>query len=127
VPPIFQPEVAARAIVYAASHQRREFLVGGSTVLAVMADKLAPDIADRYLAATAIDGQQTDEREDPNRPDNVDQPVAGHHATHGRFDARASDSSVQWWLTTHRPVVVTAALGGVGLIAAAMRGLRSAR
>jgi NAD(P)-dependent dehydrogenase (short-subunit alcohol dehydrogenase family) len=121
VPPIFQPELAARAIHHAALHPRREFWVGGSTVLAMLGDKLAPNFADRYLAATGLDGQQTDEPEPPDRPDNLHAPVEGRHATHGRFDDEAAESSFQWWLSVNRRAVGAAAVGAVGLALAARR------
>ena len=120
VPPIFQPEVAARAIYHAALHPRREFIVGGSTLLAMLADKLAPGVADRYLAATGFDGQQTDEPEDPLRADNLLSPVEGRHTTHGRFDSEASEQSVQWLLSVNRRAI---ALG----VAAVFGGLLAAR
>lgn len=118
VPPVFQPELAARAIYYAALHPRRQLVVGGPTVLALLVDKLAPGLADRYLAATAFGGQQTDEPEAPNRPDNLYQPVAGLHATHGRFDAQASETSTQFWLNTHRSQVAAGFAGAALSLAA---------
>ena len=90
VPPIFQPEVAAEAIYFAAHNPRREFYVGLPTVKAIVADKLAPGLLDRYLARTGYDSQQYDGAEDPNRPDNLWQPVPGDHGAHGAFDARAA-------------------------------------
>ena len=119
VPPIFQPELAARAIRHAAERPRREVSVGGSTVLALLADKLAPGIADRYLAATAVSGQQTAEPEGTDRPDNLFEPLPGDHATHGRFDAQAHADSVQYWANSHRAVVAAgvAVLAGTALAA----------
>jgi len=75
VPPIFQPEVPAEAIVWAAEHKRRELWVGGPTALAILGNRIAPSIADRYLARTGFNGQQTDEPVDPNRPNNLFEPV----------------------------------------------------
>ena len=89
VPPIFQPEVAAEAIYFAAHNPRREFYIGLPTVKAIVADKIAPGLLDRYLARTGYDSQQYDGAEDPNRPDNLWQPVPGDHGAHGAFDARA--------------------------------------
>lgn len=109
VPPIFQPEVAARAIVWAADHHRREVLVGRTSVWTIWLNKFVPGLGDRYLAKYGYEGQQTDETIDPDRPFNLFEPVPGDHGAHGIFDARASDTSWQWWLTTHRPAVLTTA------------------
>jgi NADP-dependent 3-hydroxy acid dehydrogenase YdfG len=108
VPPIFQPEVAARAIVWAAHHKRRELLVGGPTVLAVLGNKVAPGLSDRYLAATGYKAQQQNVAEDPGRPDNLFQSVPGPYGAHGEFDARSSWFSVQLWLTKHRRILLAA-------------------
>lgn len=115
VPPIYQPEVAANAIIFASHHNRREMYVGASTVATVIGNKLFPGLLDRYLARTCIDGQQTDEPRDANRPDNLFEPVAGDHGAHGRFDARAHARSPQLWADRHRAPV---ALGLVVLAAA---------
>jgi NAD(P)-dependent dehydrogenase (short-subunit alcohol dehydrogenase family) len=103
VPPIFQPEVAAAAILFAANHRRRQIFVGGSTVAAVQGNKLMPGWLDHYLGRTGYDAQQTDEPEDPNRPNNLWQPVEGDRGAHGRFDSQASASSPELWISTHRP------------------------
>ncbi len=119
VPPIFQPEVAAEAIYFAAHNPRREFYVGLPTVKAIVADKIAPALVDHYLARTGYDSQQYDGNEDPNRPHNLWQPVPGDQGAHGAFDARARNRSPQWWTTEHRGWVATAvvALMLSGLIA----------
>lgn len=92
VPPIYQPEVGARAVRFAADHpRRRAYYVGLSTSLTVMANKVMPGLLDRYLARTGYDAQQTDEPEDPQRADNLFAPVPGPWAAHGRFDERAHD------------------------------------
>jgi NAD(P)-dependent dehydrogenase (short-subunit alcohol dehydrogenase family) len=119
VPPIFQPEVAAEAIYFAAHNPRREFYVGVPTVGAIVANKIAPGLLDHYLARTGYDSQQYDGAEDPNRPDNLWQPVSGDHGAHGAFDARAGNWSPQLWTSEHRSLVVLAvlALGISGLIA----------
>ena len=106
VPPIFQPEVAAEAIVWAATHRRRELYVGWPTVKAILGDKIAPGLLDRYLAQLGYDVQQTDEPVSPERPDNLFAPVPGDHGAHGRFDASARSFSWQLWATTHRSVVL---------------------
>src|SRR3954469_3913912 len=86
VPPIYQPEVAARAIVWASSHRRREVYVGWPTVKAIYGQQVAPSYADRYLAKNAYDGQQTTEPVSPQRPDNLFEPAEGDYSAHGRFD-----------------------------------------
>jgi NAD(P)-dependent dehydrogenase (short-subunit alcohol dehydrogenase family) len=115
---VYQPEVAARAIVWAAHHDRRELYVGTPTVQAVLADKLAPGLMDHYMAGTVYDGHQTDEPDDPNRPDNLMQPLAGDHGAHGPFDERAKDRSIQLWAATHRGWLTVA---GVALAAVLAR------
>ena len=116
VPPIFQPEVAARAIYYAAHHpKRREYYVGGSTVKAIFGNKLAPSLADRYLARTGYHSQQYDGAEDPNRPNNLYQPVTGDHGAHGEFDRRAHAHSLELWAETHTRWLSLATAAGLGL------------
>ena len=102
VPPIFQPEIAADAIVYAAHSGRREVWVGGSSVQAIVANKLFPGLLDRYLAKKGYTSQLTDEPADPGRPDNLFGPVSGDPDTRGRFDNRAANHSLQLWATEHR-------------------------
>ncbi|MFL6537608.1 MAG: SDR family oxidoreductase, partial [Chthoniobacterales bacterium] len=118
VPPIFQPEVAADAVVYAAHSNRREVYVGGPTVEAIVGNKIAPAFADWYLSRNCFDAQQTDEPENPSRADNLYEPVDADrdHGTHGRFDSRSSDFSVQVWANKNRNWL---ALGAVGLLGAA--------
>ncbi|MFL6236481.1 MAG: SDR family oxidoreductase [Thermoanaerobaculia bacterium] len=113
VPPIFQPEVAARAIVWAAHHRRREIYVGWPTVKAVVGNKVAAGYADHYLARNGYDSQQYDGFADPHRPDNLWEPVPGDHGAHGQFDDRATYHSAQLWSNLHRGVL--AALGAVGI------------
>jgi NAD(P)-dependent dehydrogenase (short-subunit alcohol dehydrogenase family) len=98
VPPIYQPEVAAKAVLLAADHpHRKEYWAGGSTVATIMAQKVAAPLLDRYLARTGYDSQQTDERADPRQPSNlwhpVDQPPGSDEGAHGVFDDRARDHS----------------------------------
>jgi short-subunit dehydrogenase len=113
VPPIYQPEVPARAIYWAAHHRRRDLYLGGSSVAVIVGNKLLPGLGDRYLARTGYDSQQTDKPVDPNRPDNLFEPVPGDQGAHGRFDDQSSDTSYQWWATTHRGAIL-AALGFAG-------------
>ncbi|MDX6509742.1 MAG: hypothetical protein QOG81_1494 [Gaiellaceae bacterium] len=119
VPPIFQPELAAEAILWATKHVRREVYVGGPTVEAIVGDKLASGLADRYLAKTNFEAQQTPEPADPERPDNLFEPLTRDPGAHGRFDDRSKRRSVQWWLSSNRDALLTAA-GGV-LAAAGLR------
>jgi short-subunit dehydrogenase len=102
VPPIFQPEVAADAIYFAAHNPLREFYVGWPSAKAIMANKIAPGLLDRILAATGYDAQQYDGPEDPNRAHNLWTPVPGDHGAHGDFDARAKSWSAQWWASKNR-------------------------
>jgi NAD(P)-dependent dehydrogenase (short-subunit alcohol dehydrogenase family) len=117
VPPIYQPEVPAKAIVWAAGHRRRELWVGRSTVAVIVANKLLPGLADRYLARTGFDSQQTDEPVAADRPSNLYEPVVGLHATHGDFDDRAIDASVQTWLAERRPWLAGAVAAGLAAAA----------
>jgi short-subunit dehydrogenase len=122
VPPIYQPEVAAEAVVWAATHRRRLVYVGWSTVATVWASRLAPGLVDRYLGRTGYASQQTDASEDPGRPDNLMRPVEGDRGAHGDFDARAKRRTVQLWLTTHRSQI-----GVAVLVVAIAAGRRRAR
>ena len=111
VPPIFQPEVAARAIYWAAHQRRREVWVGSSTVAAILGQKFVPGLLDWYLGKTGYDSQQYDGPEDPNRPNNLWESVPGDYAAHGAFDDRASSSSPELWLGMHRRWLMAAAFG----------------
>lgn len=102
VPPIFQPEVAADAIVFAAEHRRREVYVGWPTVKAVVGNKIAPGFADHYLGRTGFKSQQTDEPANPDRPNNLFSPVPGDHGAHGSFDNCAQPNSRQLWVNKNR-------------------------
>jgi NAD(P)-dependent dehydrogenase (short-subunit alcohol dehydrogenase family) len=117
VPPIFQPEVAAEAIYWIAHDARREVYVGMPTVEAIIANKIAPAALDHYLGRTGYDAQQTNEPVDPNRPNNLWEPVPGDHGAHGVFDDRATDYSLQLWANRHRGRL---ALAGLGLAAGAI-------
>src|SRR5688572_10285039 len=119
VPPIFQPELAADAIVWAVTHRRRDVLVGWPTVKAVFGNSLMPWLVDRYLARFGYDAQQTDEPVPPDRPDNLFSPVSGDHGAHGRFDARARSSSAEWWMLRHRGPAF-ASMFAIGAIALAV-------
>jgi NAD(P)-dependent dehydrogenase (short-subunit alcohol dehydrogenase family) len=106
VPPIYQPEVAARAVVYAADHpERREYWVGASTMATLVANAVAPGLLDRYLARTGFSSQQTDQPKDPHQPANLWDPADGpdgpDFGAHGRFDDRSTSRSEQLWASQH--------------------------
>jgi NAD(P)-dependent dehydrogenase (short-subunit alcohol dehydrogenase family) len=122
---IFQPEVAARAVFYAATHRRRELWVGWPAVQAILGTKFFPGLLDRMLGRTAVDGQHTDEPLPADRPDNLWHPVAGDHGAHGRFDAQAHDSSPQVWLNTNRGFVAAAGLALLWVATSALRRRRT--
>jgi NAD(P)-dependent dehydrogenase (short-subunit alcohol dehydrogenase family) len=109
VPPIYQPEVAARGIVFAADHpHRKQYWVGASTAATIVANRLAPALLDRYLARTGYGSQQTPEPADPGQPDNLLSPVDGtnghDHGSHGSFDDRSHGRSAQLWVSQHARV-----------------------
>lgn len=115
VPPIFQPEIAAQAIYWAAHHDRPEVYVGWPTVKAIVGNKIAPRLADWYLARNGYRSQQTDIPDDPARPDNLWAPVPRDHGAHGSFDDRAHGRSYQLWATTNRTWLTLAGLALAGL------------
>jgi hypothetical protein len=120
VPPIYQPEVAAEAIVHAAENpRRREHFVGMPTVITVVGNKLLPGLGDRYLARKGIESQLTDIAIPADRADNLFSPgdQADDHGPHGIFDDRAHAHSLQTWMAEH-PAPVLGALAGVGAVAA---------
>lgn len=103
LPPIFQPEVAADAIHYAARHPRRELWLGWPTVKAILGQRVAPGLLDLILAHRGYSGQQTGEPA-ATRDGNLFTAVEGEYDAHGRFDSRAQDHSAQLWFAKHRPV-----------------------
>ena len=113
VPPIFQPEVIAEAIYYAAHQRRRDMSVGSPTVQAILAQKIAPGLLDYYLGKTGYESQQTEQLIDPNRPDNLWQPVEGDRGAHGIFDDRSSSFSPQLWANMNRGLVAGVVGAGV--------------
>ncbi|MDQ2812935.1 MAG: SDR family oxidoreductase [Actinomycetota bacterium] len=118
VPPIYQPEVAARGVLYAADHPgRKQYWVGASTAATIMANKVAAPLLDRYLARTGFASQQTGEEVSPDRPNNLWEPVdgtAGHdHGSHGVFDDQAHGRAPQLWVSQHARLVSAAAAGGI--------------
>ena len=125
VPPIYQPEIGAEAVLFAAHERRREMYVGYPTVEAIIGDKIAPGFADRYLARNGYDGQQTDEPVEPDRRDNLWEAVPGDRGARGDFDARAADFSPQLWANTHRGWLAVA--GAVFAATACVAWLRKKR
>jgi short-subunit dehydrogenase len=113
VPPIFQPEVAADAIVWASTHNRRELLVGLPTLRAVLANAVAPGLVDRILARVGYTAQQAGEPDDPNRSHDLWRPVddVRDFGSHGRFDSRARRGSVELWLAQNRRALLGVAIG----------------
>ncbi len=115
VPPIYQPEVPAETVYYAAHHRRREIYCGASAVAVILGNKLVPAAADRYLARTGYSSQQMSGHPvSGDRPDNLFDPVEDKASTHGIFDTQANAQSYQVWATEHRPLLAgaAAALGG---------------
>lgn len=110
LPPIFQPELAARAIVRASQQPRREWTVGWPAAKAMLGQKLLPGFLDRLLARQAYAGQQTDRPLPPDRPDNLYMPVPEDRGAHGRFDDRARNWSLQWWLNARHWLLLPAFL-----------------
>ncbi|HEV8165869.1 MAG TPA: short-chain dehydrogenase, partial [Actinomycetota bacterium] len=127
VPPIYQPEVAARAIVWAATHRRRELRVGASTVATLLANAVAPGLLDRYLGRTGYRSQQTGEPAIPDRPANLWEPVPGDRGAHGGFDHRAHGHSPQLWLTTHRRMLAAAGMASAAAVLLGRRATGRAR
>jgi hypothetical protein len=114
VAPVYQPEVAARAVLMATRKRRRQVFVGIPTVYTIWGNRLAPWLVDRYLAKTAVSGQQSDEPKSLDRPDNLFEPTAGDPGAHGSFDGKAHEHSVQLWATEHRGALL-AAIGGAAV------------
>ena len=121
VPPIYQPEVAAEAIVWAAEHGARELNVGGTTNVILALNKFFPGIGDYYLGKTSYEDQQTDEILEPGRPDNLFEPVEATHAARGPFSDQAKEHSKALWASTHKNVIATSIL----VAGLAYRALRS--
>jgi hypothetical protein len=120
---VYQPEVAAKAIVWAAQHRRREVYVTVASALAIWGGKLVPGLLDRYLARTGVDGQQSPEPVGADRASNLWQPVPGDYAARGRFGQRARGGSASLWVTMHKPLVLAlaAALTAIGMSARVRR------
>ncbi len=124
VPPIYQPEVAGQAIVFAADHpQRKQYWVGGSTAATILGNKIAPGVLDRYLGRTGYKSQQTSEPVGPDRPHNLWEPLDGEggrdYGAHGVFDQRSHSRSMELVVSHHARMasMVAAMVGGAGLVA----------
>ena len=115
---IYQPEIAAKAVYYSAYHDVREFMVGKSTLVAVIGNKLFPGIGDWFLSKKGYKGQQTSEKAE-QRPDNLFDPVKGDYGAHGRFDSKAISKSKEVWLGRHPQIPIAAAVFA-GLTAVAL-------
>jgi hypothetical protein len=121
VPPIYQPEVPAEAIFWAAHHQRRELFVGIPTLKAIEGNKMIPGLLDRYLADSAYAGQQTGEPRESEAADNLWEPLDGEHGydhgAHGSFDAKSRSACPEVWIAENREWlgVIAAGLAGLGL------------
>ncbi len=126
VPPIYQPEVPAETVYWAAHHRRREVFCGASAAAVILANKVAPAIADRYLAKTGYKSQQIANMPVPaDRPNNLFQPLPRLASTHGMFDRQAKSCSPQAWLATHRGIAVGAVVGTAAVASGAWRAARS--
>ena len=124
VPPIYQPELIADAITYVADHYRRQMYIGLSTVIVIQGNKILPAFGDWYLSRTGYKSQQTDQPANPNRPNNLWEPVdgkgGGDHGAHGAFDARAMNRSWQLWADMHRGVLVLVGAGLFSVVGATL-------
>jgi short-subunit dehydrogenase len=128
VPPVFEPEVAARAIFFGATHDRREIWVGFSTVKAILANMIAPAFLDQFLASNGYSSQLSQAPLAVDAPGNLFEPVAGHATAGGRFDSEARSTSLEMLTDRHRDGVVAgiavAALFGLGWLLKRNRGGR---
>jgi hypothetical protein len=129
VPPIYQPEIAAKGVVFAADHPRRkQYWVGGTTAATVLASRIAPGLLDRYLARTGYSSQETGEPTEPGRPDNLDAPLDNapgtDHGAHGGFDDKSHHRSLQQWLSEHERLAVGGATAAAAIAAGSVLALR---
>ncbi len=131
VPPIYEPEVAARGVVFAADHPKRKtYWVGGTTAATLLANRVAPALLDRYLAKTGFDSQQTSERPPAHRPDNLWEPADGRggedYGARGQFSDRSHDRSLQLWMSQHA-AQVTAGVAGAAVAGTIFGAIRRSR
>ncbi|GAB3559903.1 SDR family oxidoreductase [Spirosoma fluminis] len=116
---IYQPEVAARGVVYASKNNHREYYIGWPTVEAIVGNKIAPSFADWQLARTGFDGQMTDQPADPDRQDNLWEPIPGDHGAHGPFTEQSWSFSPEFWAAKNK---LPLAAFGLALIAGVLLG-----
>ena len=117
---IYEPEVAAKAVVQVARDHQRELYVGYPTVQTILGNKILPGYLDKYLAHTGFKGQQTNEPEAPDRQNNLYKPVPGDHGARGTFYDKSWDRSPEVWMATHKKTTVGILAGiaaGIGLVA----------
>ncbi|WP_222909494.1 SDR family oxidoreductase [Pseudomonas sp. DNDY-54] len=126
VPPIHTPEVAARAILRAATQAPRELWLGSASLKAIIGNMFMPGLLDRMLAKQAWSGQLTDDTANPDQPDNLFEPVHGLHRTDGRFDDQVKDSAIALSSETVGKLAVAglaaATIGAVALVASLASG-----
>ena len=127
VPPIFQPEAAAQAIVWASDHPRREYWFAWPTARAILANRIVPGLLDRYLARSGYDAQQGDSPIDPDRPHNLFAPVTGDAGARGRFNEDAKERSAHWWVTRHAGWRIAAGMAGASAVWRSARSRREER
>jgi NADP-dependent 3-hydroxy acid dehydrogenase YdfG len=120
VPPIYQPEVIAKAVLHVAQHPTRELWIAGSAIKAIVGQRVIPGLLDRYLGKIGYDSQQTNQPVEPDRPDNVFAPIPGDKGAHGDFDARARNFSGELWARLH-PGAVAAGLAAAAALAVGIR------
>jgi hypothetical protein len=111
---VYQPEIAALAIWKAAHSTRKQWIIGAPAYQAILGDKLISPLLDRYLARNAVEGQQDEQPLEPDRKDNLFDPVPGDHGAHGRFDAGARTRSPLLWASEHRGWLAAGAAIAVG-------------
>ncbi len=117
---IYDPEIAAKAVVFVTEHDRREIYVGWPTLEAIIGNKILPGYADHHLAKTGYEGQFTKKPEDPNRKDNLWEPLPGDHGAHGPFTAQSHYFSPQLWASMNRELLATCFAGLALMFGAAM-------
>jgi NAD(P)-dependent dehydrogenase (short-subunit alcohol dehydrogenase family) len=130
VPPIYQPEVVAEAIYWAAHHKKRQLYIGGSTLTVIMGNKFFANLGDWYLGRTGYNSQMRDEKRNPNQPDNLFQPVdtTQDYGSHGAFDQRSINRSYEVWAAEHKGIIATALAGIAGVaVAGSLVALRRGR
>jgi NAD(P)-dependent dehydrogenase (short-subunit alcohol dehydrogenase family) len=124
VPPIYQPEIAAKAVTYAADHpRRREYWCGGTTAATLIVNAVAPALLDRYLARTGFSAQQTKDPRPADQPANLWEPADGgrDYGAHGLFDDRAKARSIQVWASQHHGLVAGASAAAAAAAVALVR------